>query len=444
MKIPFAHSLQHTKFFILIVGLVVVCGSIATWLVYQHAYTSGLQYLKERTFSIATALDASAVANLAGAPSDVDQATYQLLKQKLVTIKDANPDVRFIYIMKERNDKLYFVMDSESPDSEDYSYPGETYYDESPALSAAVQQGVIGTEGPLADSFGTWVTGTAPLYGADGSIVAALGIDVDAHEYRTAAIQRAALFSLVFIFAIIFLIFEYALQRKDRQSIDLRSHIVATASHEIRSPLVGITWALDELHSRTAIPEDSRTLIADIQNRTKGLIDTVNDILETFALDSRKANVEFTKAGLAELLSEARALIAFAAQEHHVTIHADAIPDDAFVLADKKRLMQAFTNIISNAIKYSPQGGEVSLTYRHSELEHTITVIDKGIGIPDDEVQKVFNGFYRASNARESKINGSGLGLFLVKSVVEQHKGHIVLESGHNRGTKVTITLPAA
>ena len=122
---------------------------------------------------------------------------------------------------------------------------------------------------------------------------------------------------------------------------------------------------------------------------------------------------------------------------HRVELHVEGGWDDA--LADERLLSQILTNLLSNAIKYSPEGGAVDLFVRREGADAVLEVHDHGIGIPEGEHAKVFEGFHRASNAR--RIHGTGLGLAIVKRAAELHEGHVSFESEPGRGTRFTARI---
>jgi signal transduction histidine kinase len=111
---------------------------------------------------------------------------------------------------------------------------------------------------------------------------------------------------------------------------------------------------------------------------------------------------------------------------------------------DQDRLEQVMTNLISNAIKFTPEGGQVTVQSHHEAGQWHFTVQDTGIGIPEADLPRLFDRFYRASNARESEIQGTGLGLYVCKAIVEQHGGQIGLDSREGAGTTAWFTVPVS
>lgn len=431
-----------TPFFALIFFLT---GIFASYVVYNKYYENGIESLQSRAQTIADALDEEKIKSLQGTESDLENPAYVDIKSKLSKIKIANPDTRFIYIMGERSDELFFYVDSEYPDSDGYSPPGEIYPEESPATTLALHEGLSGTEGPIIDNFGTWITGVAPIVDEDGKVLASLGIDIEANEYFRNAVLRALLAFLLSFVIVIVLLFEYRVRKKEQGIVELRSQFLAVATHEIRSPLSGIAWALDSLSSVKEIPVSTHVLLDDIKSKTNNLIETINDILDAFSLDFKKKDLVKKNINLRDLIQTVFASLEYLKESKKISLKmVNSIPSDSTVVGDQKNLSQVFSNLISNAIKYSKDSGEIEISYEKSSKFHEISITDHGVGIPKDEISKIFNGFYRASNVRGLKIQGSGLGLFLVKRIVGIHGGDISIDSKLGEGTKVTVRLPVS
>ena len=135
------------------------------------------------------------------------------------------------------------------------------------------------------------------------------------------------------------------------------------------------------------------------------------------------------------------------AQLQNVTIAVDPLPDDPEILADEVQLQQVFTNLVSNAIKFTPSGGRIEVgSESHAAADGTrwatVSVADNGIGISSEEIDHVFTRFYRASNAMSGAIPGTGLGLAITKDIVARHGGRIDVASTLGAGTTVTVSLP--
>jgi signal transduction histidine kinase len=363
------------------------------------------------------------------------------LKGKLTSLHEANQDSTFVYIMGMKDGELYFVADSEDPESEDYSPPGQVYYEESLAFENAFGAQASGAEGPSGDRWGTWITGVAPII-VNENVVAAVGIDVDANEFQK---QRSTYTLLPIIATLILIAFVYLgmrTRRQEQEFLEIKSRFVAVASHDIRSPLTGLAWAMQSLVQSPRLQPDDKKLVSEISDKIQHLLVSANDILDTLSIDTVKANVIKADVKLSEPIHQAVESINFYARQERVELVKGNIPEDAVVRGDMSKLQQMFMNILSNAIKYSRPHTDIKIDYSADAAGYVITITDHGIGIPKNEQKHVFKGFYRAKNAEAQHAHGTGLGLYLVKRIAELHGGSVSIASEENKGTRVTVKLP--
>lgn len=220
-----------------------------------------------------------------------------------------------------------------------------------------------------------------------------------------------------------------------------KDDFITLVGHEMRTPLTSIAAYTDLLlgddGQRT---DDDRQMLEVIARNTTTLRSIIDDLLELAGLESGHLGITVRKMDLTELVAAACAAITPAAVSAGVTLHTD-LPALMVVDGDPDRLRDVVDNLLSNAVKYSPDGGDVRihLSEQHGAVE--LTIADAGIGIPADERDQLFRRFYRASNARDRGIPGTGLGLPIVRTIVAAHHGTITL-AAHEPGTAVTIRLP--
>lgn len=424
--------------------LAVIAGSIfGAWFSAQRSASIIRQQLENRAKTVAYLLDASDVVNLTGQESDMQMAYYQRLKTTLAHVKQANSDIRSVYITVEQGDKLYFYADSEKPDSQYYSPPGEYYPDATPLFKNLFKQDTAAVEGPSKDEFGTWVSGLAPIRDPEtGAIIAVLGLDIGATYYYQ-SLALAAAIPVILGFLVIGMIFAYEWQRRrDIENLRLQSELVSVASHELRSPLTGILWATESLQA--LLSGDNRKAADRIYSSAARLQTVVEDILQLSRLSGQKhRRLTVSECNLSQLVKEVCAIQQLvAAQKPAELVITESLNKPVTVQCDSDAMKRALHNVISNAIKYTRPHTSVTISYTRTEKMHTITVQDQGIGIPAAEQKQVFNGLYRASNARANGIDGTGMGLFLVRSIMEQHGGTVSLDSTQDIGTTITISLP--
>jgi len=224
----------------------------------------------------------------------------------------------------------------------------------------------------------------------------------------------------------------------------MKGDFIAMVSHELRSPISAIVQnmnlILDGLVGETT--EKQRHLLSRAKERSKGLLDLIADLLEISKIEAgmtvqckEPLRVEEVVRTVVELMEgEARA------KGISLTTQLDAsLPP---VLGDKENLEGVFTNLVSNAIKYTPEGGTVHIeTCADGDYVKTV-VKDTGIGISADDLPQIFDKFSRVKTEKTRGIVGTGLGLSIVKNIVETHLGSIVVESEEGKGTAFTVLLP--
>ncbi len=167
----------------------------------------------------------------------------------------------------------------------------------------------------------------------------------------------------------------------------------------------------------------------------------VNDLLDVASIEAgtgfeiRKAPIEFK-----EVVLKSINLVKGQTDQH--TFKANIPHDLPEIEADKNRMYQVMENLLNNAVKFSPEGGEVIVSVERGRDELKISVADEGIGIPEEDLPHVFDRFYRASNAARAAIGGTGLGLGIVKYIIESHGGRMSAESKIRKGSTFSFTLP--
>lgn len=428
---------------LLLITIIVVGVFILSFFNVQLANDSNRRNLEERATTIAAALDADLIAKLSGSPTDVDTQTYKALKGRLKALKQINSDAKTIYLTGIKSDKVFFYVDSENPGASYYSAPGETYDEATPLLKNMFYSAPIPTvEGPTTDHFGTWVSGLAPIFDPQtGRVLAVVGIDVDSVSFNQTLLGALDLpLGVGLILIVIVAVYEWR-RRHDAQQMRMRSELVSIASHELRSPLVGMRWAIEGL-MKSVNNKAEETKLKAIDDSLIHLQAGTEDILQFTAVMGTKKPALAT-GDICVLFNEVLATQQLVAQQKGVKLVLDdSWPKSLMVNIDADRMKRALHNLVSNAIKYTKPNTNVEFGYQLVGQEHHITITDHGIGIPKAEQQKVFGGFYRASNAVASGEKGTGLGLYLTRTILEQHKGKIGVTSTEGEGTTFTLILP--
>ena len=229
----------------------------------------------------------------------------------------------------------------------------------------------------------------------------------------------------------------------DRELDRMRDSFVATVSHELRTPLTSISGFLEMLEDEEhGLGDSGRSYLDVIRRSTDRLHKLVEELLLIAQIEAHRIELDPVPLDLAELASECVETLRPVARENGVSIELVAY-HPAQVVGDPRRLAQVVDNLVSNAVKFTPEGGSIMVSVDGDGTSAQLVVTDTGIGIPADEQGQVFSRFFRSRSATSGAIPGTGLGLSISRALVEQHGGTIAVESEEGVGTSVTITLPA-
>ncbi|MFY4776192.1 cell wall metabolism sensor histidine kinase WalK [Metabacillus sp. RGM 3146] len=229
----------------------------------------------------------------------------------------------------------------------------------------------------------------------------------------------------------------------EQEKIDQeRREFVANVSHELRTPLTTMRSYLEALADGAWEDKEIAPHFLHVtQNETERMIRLVNDLLHLSKLDSKDDRLSPEWINFTDFFNKIIDRFEMT-KSHHVSFRR-LLPDkDLYVEIDTDKITQVLDNIISNAMKYSPEGGLITFRVIEEEEEIVISVKDEGVGIPKDSVKKIFERFYRVDKARTRKLGGTGLGLAIAKEMVNAHDGEIWAESKEGKGTVVSFTLP--
>lgn len=230
----------------------------------------------------------------------------------------------------------------------------------------------------------------------------------------------------------------------------IRSDFVANVSHELRTPLTAIRGYVETLlHTPPADPADARQFLTIIDRHSERLSRLTEDLLVLSDLESGKIQVTPQSLDVGQLIQRVFEVFWDRAAKKNIKLTQRLEPGLPRLSGDLDRLQQLFINLVDNAVKYTPAGGEVSLTaVRVTGTNGTgpieIAVIDTGPGIPEKDLPRLTERFYRVDKARSRDLGGTGLGLAIVKHIVQAHKGELRIDSVINQGTTVRVRLPAA
>ncbi|WP_174734672.1 cell wall metabolism sensor histidine kinase WalK [Mesobacillus harenae] len=229
----------------------------------------------------------------------------------------------------------------------------------------------------------------------------------------------------------------------EQEKIDMeRREFVANVSHELRTPLTTMRSYLEALAEGAWRDEEiAPNFLHTTQTETERMIRLVNDLLQLSKMDSRDYSLKKEWVNFPVFFN--RIIDRFELSKEQNVIFQRKLPEQTiFVEIDEDKLTQVLYNIISNAMKYSPEGGQITFSVEEQEERIIVSVSDEGVGIPKDNLEKVFDRFYRVDKARTRKLGGTGLGLAIAKEMVNAHGGQIWAESVEGKGTVISFSLP--
>ena len=228
--------------------------------------------------------------------------------------------------------------------------------------------------------------------------------------------------------------------REIEQLSKLRSEFVSIVSHEFRTPLTGIQGFSEMMRDENLSLPEMREFAGDINKDARRLARLITDMLDLDRMESGRMTLNAEPVDLNRIVSETAAQFRLSAADHPIVLDLDASLHQ--MLGDPDRLTQVVTNLVSNAIKYSPAGGAVELRTECSGRVVTLTVTDHGIGIAPEELEKVFDRYSRIDTTQTRSIQGTGLGLPIVRQIVQLSEGTVWATSEVGRGSVFHVRLP--
>ena len=222
-----------------------------------------------------------------------------------------------------------------------------------------------------------------------------------------------------------------------------RREFVANVSHELRTPLTSIKGACETVMDDPEMPAETRQYFLDMAlTESDRMTRIVSDLLVLSRLDNKRTQWKLETFDLCRSVSRLIEVmrVDIEAREHTVTFTAEEnIPQ---ITADRERIEQVIVNVLSNSVKYTPEGGKIDVSVMAADEKVSFRVKDNGIGIPEEDLDRIFERFYRVEKSRTSEMGGTGLGLAIARELIEAHGGDIQIDSRLGEGTSVTVTLP--
>ncbi len=277
-----------------------------------------------------------------------------------------------------------------------------------------------------------FLTRAVPARDVEGRIIVWFGTSTDIHDRKLAEAERARLLER-----------ERAARAEAQEAVRTRDVFLSVASHELKTPLTSLMGQAQLLHRRglrDGMRERDLRSITVIAEQASRLNKMILALLDVSRLETGQLSIERAPLDLAVLARRVVAEVQPTLEKHTVVYNGPDVP--SIIEGDELRLEQVLQNLIQNAIKYSPTGGQVTVDVTQRGTTACIAVTDQGLGIPQEALPRLFGRFYRAGNVDARHIAGMGIGLFVVKEIVTLHGGTVEVESTEGRGSTFMVCLP--
>jgi signal transduction histidine kinase len=431
------------------------------------------QQLRERllsTVSIA-ALDIDPVLiERVRTPDDVHTQAFRALVSRLHTIRELSPHTRFVYIMRRTEDPmmLEFVADADAlstPEELDVNNNGWVEEDEEPGMTGDPYQieDIPMLQGPAfeapivepeitVDQWGQLLSAFAPLKDAKGNVIAVLGIDMMADEFfavtqNTFSIVAVMLVSLVGMMLAIYILFVLRVRHMETlQELDIeRTALLDLATHQLGMPLATFRWWLEILKERDNGRFCKRGDVCDqLQEGIDRMDMIIRGLQRAGTLKSRTFTDASDRSSIPVVIKSVIVDLQKSLNLRHQKLELSFPKNLPAVRLDADLTGGMLRELIENASFYSPHGCTITIAGRSVRGSVEIRVTDHGYGIPKQDLPSIFQQFKRGSNATKYKPAGNGLGLYIVHRIIERARGRIHIASELDKGTTVTVYLPAA
>ncbi|WP_391559416.1 ATP-binding protein [Robertmurraya sp.] len=227
---------------------------------------------------------------------------------------------------------------------------------------------------------------------------------------------------------------------KEFEVDQMKSEFVSTVSHELRTPLASILGFTELMLHRELKPDRRLKYLTTVYNEAKRLTALINDFLDVQRMEAGKHTYEKKYFELLPVIESVTNTLRGTTLIHEITVTSHAEND--WILGDREKIEQVLTNLVGNSIKYSPNGGNITLNLVEAKGILRLDITDEGLGIPENVGDSIFTKFYRVDNSDRRKIGGTGLGLAIVKEIMNAHEGDVTFTSEYGNGSTFTISFP--
>lgn len=226
--------------------------------------------------------------------------------------------------------------------------------------------------------------------------------------------------------------------------VQSKSDFITVAAHQLRTPATAVNWTFENLEKEEGLPDAAREAVATGHAAAKNLLEVITHLLDAAQIEDGRFGYAFEPLELGAFLDAMLGRALPAGKQYGVNIYFDRPQTPVTVLADPSKLGMAIANLVDNGIKYNAEGGSVTVALGVLGTNAEIKVMDTGSGIAAADIPKLFQKFYRGAGTMKKVTEGTGLGLYLAKNIIEGHKGTVRVESFEGRGTTFFITIPLA
>jgi signal transduction histidine kinase len=232
--------------------------------------------------------------------------------------------------------------------------------------------------------------------------------------------------------------------KKEREFEQQKDDFISTAAHQLRTPLGAMRWNIElMLHEKKiSLSKPTQQTLRQIYENVLRMIEIVNDMLQVSRIDQNHAVFLTKETNIADSISKAVETFSTQIKTKHISCVFFKPKKTFTIMIDPDKLFDVFENILSNAVKYNPVKGSITISFEERINHIDVSVTDTGIGIKEEELTKIFHKFYRASNARTVAADGTGLGLFVAESYMKRWGGSISVDSKIGKGSTFTLHIP--
>ncbi|MEX0689997.1 MAG: PAS domain-containing sensor histidine kinase [Candidatus Paceibacterota bacterium] len=230
---------------------------------------------------------------------------------------------------------------------------------------------------------------------------------------------------------------------RERELLDAKTEFITTSAHQLRTPLNTVSWAFESIENSTE-DENIKDIASQGLEISKRGLKIINDLLNAIQIEEGKFGQKAQNININELIEKIVEEAKLIASKYEISMNVDS--DGSYqAMVDPERISTAITVLIDNAIRYNNEKGSINVGIKKANDSYVqISISDTGIGMSQEDIDKVFEKFYRGDSAAQAEPNGSGLGLYIAKNIVEKHGGEISVKSTPGRGSTFTLTLPLA